>query len=319
MLIIRSLDSLAFPRPGTCSPLTVSSTQDAILACQCKPGTPAPQDGRLRMKLMRQGREDHLIAQRPVTLDEDAYLILNRGPCGASIYRGDDAAWPFTVFIGDDTLAQSLGHALGEDNDTLQFEDCINFLEHLRPLGDEVSLRLQHLAREVDADVDDMLWFDEQLVELLSAAMRREREWQAASRRIGVVKAATRQELLRRVLMAADFIWSHYEQPLTLDDIAGAARLSRYHLVRLFRQVHGVTPHACLMAKRVAVAERLLSHTRLDMNGVAARAGFGTRWSLFRHLRKRRGAGGEALRRLVRESGEACTAADAAGALAGVA
>ena len=87
-----------------------------------------------------------------------------------------------------------------------------------------------------------------------------------------------------------------------MPDIAAAASLSRFHLVRLFRQVHGVTPHAHLLAKRMTVAERLLAQTRLDINEIAVRAGFGTRWSLFRQLRKRRGAGGEALRqRLERE------------------
>ena len=122
------------------------------------------------------------------------------------------------------------------------------------------------------------------------------RELQRRSLRIASVKAATRHELLRRVLLAADFIWSNYEQAITLDDIAGAARLSRFHLVRLFRQVHGVTPHGYLIAKRLAVAERMLAGTQLDLNDIALRAGFGTRWSLFRHLRRRRGAGGDALR-----------------------
>jgi AraC family transcriptional regulator len=301
MLIARTLDALtSAPHPASAAGSGVAADlrSSVILACQCRPMSIGPADARLCIKQMRRGIEEHRLAQRRLTLDEDAYLILNGCARGSSVYRGDGIAWPFAVFFGRDMLAQALTDPLPDDagDDGAASARSFGFLEHLRPHGDDASRRLRLIARQVDAGLEDPLWYEEQLIGLLRSALMRERELQRRSHRIASVKAATRHELLRRVLLAADFIWSNYEQAITLDDIAGAARLSRFHLVRLFRQVQGVTPHGYLMAKRLAVAERMLAGTQLDLNDIALRAGFGTRWSLFRELRRRRGAGGEALR-----------------------
>ena len=103
--------------------------------------------------------------------------------------------------------------------------------------------------------------------------------------RIDCVKPATRQQLLRRILLAADFITSRHDEPISLDEMARAASLSRFHFVRLFSLVHGETPHAFLRRKRTAVARRHLA-VGSACSEAASRAGFGSRSSLFRNLRK---------------------------------
>ena len=103
--------------------------------------------------------------------------------------------------------------------------------------------------------------------------------------RIDCVKPATRQQLLRRILLAADFISSRHDEPISLDEMARAASLSRFHFVRLFSLVHGETPHAFLRRKRTAVARRHLA-VGSACSEAASRAGFGSRSSLFRNLRK---------------------------------
>ena len=67
--------------------------------------------------------------------------------------------------------------------------------------------------------------------------------------------------------------------------MARAASLSRFHFVRLFSLVHGETPHAFLRRKRTAVARRHLA-VGSACSEAASRAGFGSRSSLFRNLRK---------------------------------
>ena len=127
-------------------------------------------------------------------------------------------------------------------------------------------------------------------------------------------KKSTRDELLKRVNVAADFICSHYAAPITLTDIAAAAALSKFHLVRLFRQIHGASPHQFLTRKRLAAAGRLLDRPELSLDDVALLSGFGTRWSLFRQLRRTTGEGGAALRRLrARDGNERARAAEKKG------
>jgi AraC-like DNA-binding protein len=97
-------------------------------------------------------------------------------------------------------------------------------------------------------------------------------------------------------MLAADFIHSNYTRPIVLDDIAAAARLSKYYLVRLFSEVHGLAPHGYLLRKRVGAAQRLLTRSAMDVNEVAEATGLGTRWSLYRQLRKQLGVNAQGLR-----------------------
>ena len=106
----------------------------------------------------------------------------------------------------------------------------------------------------------------------------------------------TRTELLRRVMTATDYVNSNYMSAVTLDDIASAAHLSKYHLARLFRALHGVSPAAYVRLKRIRAAERLIEGSDADLAEIAERSGFGSRWSMFRELRRRRGMSGQRIR-----------------------
>jgi AraC-like DNA-binding protein len=97
-------------------------------------------------------------------------------------------------------------------------------------------------------------------------------------------------------MLAADFIHSNYTRPIVLDDIAAAARLSKFYLVRLFSEVHGFPPHGFLLRKRVSAARRLLTGSAMDVNEIAEATGLGTRWSLYRQLRKQLGVNAQGLR-----------------------
>ncbi|QND53944.1 helix-turn-helix domain-containing protein [Phyllobacterium sp. 628] len=63
-------------------------------------------------------------------------------------------------------------------------------------------------------------------------------------------------------------------QPWTLQGLADIAATSPRHLSRLFNEYTGMSIPDYLNRLRVALAQEILNHTRLDMEGVAERAGF---------------------------------------------
>ncbi len=62
--------------------------------------------------------------------------------------------------------------------------------------------------------------------------------------------------------------------PITLTDLAGAAHLSVYHFVRVFRQETGTTPYRFLTELRIEETRRLLRATELPLSQIAVRCGF---------------------------------------------
>src|SRR3989454_10888436 len=65
----------------------------------------------------------------------------------------------------------------------------------------------------------------------------------------------------RHLLRARDLADARYVEPLDVDDLAGAAGLSRAHFSREFRRAFGESPHAYLLTRRLERAAALLRTT----------------------------------------------------------
>lgn len=78
----------------------------------------------------------------------------------------------------------------------------------------------------------------------------------------------------RTLVRVKAHIHANLASPVTLDDLAAVAGLSRFHLCRAFREMTGLPPHAYLTRARLALARRLLRTTTLPINEVARQCGF---------------------------------------------
>ena len=65
----------------------------------------------------------------------------------------------------------------------------------------------------------------------------------------------------RHLLRAKDLADARYSEPLDVDDMAGAAGLSRAHFSREFRRTFGEPPHSYLLRRRLERAADLLRTT----------------------------------------------------------
>jgi AraC-like DNA-binding protein len=88
-----------------------------------------------------------------------------------------------------------------------------------------------------------------------------------------------------RIEKAREFIQEHFRDAISLDDLATAASLSRYHLVRAFTSAYGLPPHAFQIHVRVAKARPLLV-ARIAPAVVAADMGFADQSHFTRHFRQ---------------------------------
>jgi len=76
---------------------------------------------------------------------------------------------------------------------------------------------------------------------------------------------------LRRVL---SFVDSHIADPLRLEDLAGAAGLSRMHFAAQFRAATGYRPHSYVLHRRIEEAKTLIGQSEMTMVQVALDVGF---------------------------------------------
>ncbi|WP_225828625.1 GlxA family transcriptional regulator [Streptomyces naphthomycinicus] len=97
----------------------------------------------------------------------------------------------------------------------------------------------------------------------------------------------------------------HLGQALTLQVLAGHARVSTRTLVRMWRQETGVTPHQWLLTARVNHARELLEVTDLGIELIAARSGLGTSTNLRARFRDSLGTTPTAYRRAFQQGAAA--------------
>jgi transcriptional regulator GlxA family with amidase domain len=79
-------------------------------------------------------------------------------------------------------------------------------------------------------------------------------------------------------------------EPLTVDQLADVAMMSRRTFTRRFREATGTTVLKWLNAERVARAQWLLETTDLSIESIASEAGFGTPLSLRQQFAAQLGA-----------------------------
>ena len=78
---------------------------------------------------------------------------------------------------------------------------------------------------------------------------------------------------VRHLLRAKDLADGHYAEPLGVDDLARAARLSRAHFSREFRRAFGESPHAYLLTRRLERAAAMLRTTNRSVADICFAVG----------------------------------------------
>ena len=78
---------------------------------------------------------------------------------------------------------------------------------------------------------------------------------------------------VRHLVRARDLADARYAEPLTVDDLAAAASLSRAHFSREFRRAFGETPYSYLLSRRLERAATLLRGTEYTVADICMQVG----------------------------------------------
>lgn len=249
---------------------------------------------RLSVKAAWGGREDYFVDGRRLGVVDDTFLILNDGRTYCSRLRSRTAVTSFSIFFRPG-MAEDVARTLSTPQGTLlespapSVQAPIEFSEQVRRHDQQVTPILQFIHHHVRDGVVDEAWYEDQLYFLMRRMLALHARDQRTADRIPALRPSTRKELFRRVALGADFINTHFAEPIGLREIAAASLLAPYHCLRVFKSVFGQTPNAYLNARRVQAAVRLLRTSSAIVEEVAARVGFQNRTTLFRHMKRSRG------------------------------
>ncbi len=78
---------------------------------------------------------------------------------------------------------------------------------------------------------------------------------------------------VRHLLRARDLADARYTEPLTVDDLAAAACLSRAHFSRAFKRAFGESPYSYLLTRRLERAATMLRGTDYSVADICMQVG----------------------------------------------
>ncbi len=105
---------------------------------------------------------------------------------------------------------------------------------------------------------------------------------------ISSVKASTKKELFKRLTLARNYIFENYTTNLQLDDLAKIAFLSKYHLLRTYKQVFDITPYQEVLKLRLEKAKQMMQG-EYSLEDIAFKLGFSDRRSFTKAFKKLEG------------------------------
>lgn len=111
-------------------------------------------------------------------------------------------------------------------------------------------------------------------------------------------RAGTADAYQAAVVNAIGHMRENLAEPLDLDAIARIAVMSKFHLVRVFDEVTGTTPHHFLACLRVQLAKELLLRTQLPITEVCLKVGYSSLGSFSKTFSELVGVGPQEFRAL---------------------
>ncbi|MCG8434914.1 MAG: AraC family transcriptional regulator [Gammaproteobacteria bacterium] len=278
-----------------------------IINSQCKSADRTWADQHLSISAVFAGKEEFFLENRRYTIDEDSYLILNKGQAFTSKVRSTEFVHIFSIAFRPGIVEQVIAARAGGVGDFLEDPELnhiasYGFLEFLRPHDEQITPLLKVIEKRSRNGFDDPLWFEEQIHALVEAMLVTEVSLRNKINELGALRKSSREELFKRLLSARDYVLSNYDKDIKLSEIASVAYLSTYHFLRLFKRTFGYTPAQFLASKRISTARRLLArYPEMPISQVASAVGFDSRSTLFRNFKKYYGKTPVECRRQVNE------------------
>jgi AraC family transcriptional regulator len=120
---------------------------------------------------------------------------------------------------------------------------------------------------------EDALLREERLAELMAIMLDNRKDHLKRMEAIPSLKNSTREEIMKRLLLAADYIHSFYHTDISLDVLADTCCLSKFHFLRLFKIAFGKTPHQYLNEVRMTRAKSLLKNRKIEIGAITPLVG----------------------------------------------
>ncbi|MFN3667564.1 MAG: helix-turn-helix domain-containing protein, partial [Sediminibacterium sp.] len=215
------------------------------------------------------------VGKKRVVVHSDFYYVTNQDQYYTLDIKNPEGTETCNIHFGEYWADQVLATWVAKPS-TLVYEPYFTVphqrfeLHNKLYFKDEGFNRLLVKAKNAVSELDE----EETLYEILVRLLENDRQIIKAAEKIPSIKHATRTEILKRLILAVDYIHSYYDKDLTLGELASVSCFSKFHFLRLFKIVFNKTPYQFINEVKIQHAKSLLLHSQQDIISISRALGF---------------------------------------------
>ncbi|MCC7314210.1 MAG: helix-turn-helix transcriptional regulator [Planctomycetes bacterium] len=234
----------------------------------------------LTLKSVAAGCIRYRTRQSRYLVDDSKFLIFNPGQEYDTDILPEDHTDAMTFFFQPGFMegaAQSHHRSTDGELDNGSDDHALKehgFFERLYAKEGKVAGVLRAIRADIRHLHADPSWLEDRFYDLAHGLLDLHAQTKREVDALPVQRAATREELYRRLHHARDFLYASYAEPLTVQDAAKVACLSPFHFHRMFKMAFQQTPMSYLQQRRLDVARVLLARTEQPITTICTEVGF---------------------------------------------
>ncbi len=212
-------------------------------------------------------------------VDDNSYLIVNNNQPYSITIESNTSVESFCLFF-EPGFAEQVYYSLVTpahqllDDPVQQVIRPIHFFERTYHHDNLVSPLLYSLRETLADKKHEQVWLHEQFHNLMQRLLQAHLNVYKEVEALPALRAATREELYRRLYRAKEYASALFDTHITLNELAQIASLSPNHFLRMFKHLFHQTPHQYLISKRLDRARYLLLSTDRSVTEIAFSLGF---------------------------------------------
>lgn len=229
--------------------------------------------------------------QKSVHINPNAYIMTNLGENYDLLIDGEEEETEtLNIHFGEAFYHKALQSLTRSDKELLDdpFEGNANVTMPFRTVFRDAEFE-QLLQRAVETAKSSGDVESEALYDLFSCVVHQNLPELRRLREMPLQRVAARDELLRRLFVARDYIHAHYDHQVSLDELADLACLSKFHFLRSFKAAFRRSPYQYIKQLRLGKALEMIRERRFSVEEIAFRVGLENGSSLSRMVHRATG------------------------------
>ena len=203
------------------------------------------------------------VERQNLWIDESHYVVVNAGQDYEFRTPSESTLFNFTIFLTETDLRDAWASHFCSEDDLLANAHTVSagrpeFMPIRHRVSESISRLRSSLRTLWEADAISPEIVRAGMCTIVGEAVAAQAEVFVQTRKVAAVRRVTREETVRRIRRAVDYIEDNIRTPLDLDRLSAVACMAKHHFLRRFRDVIGLTPYQFVLKRRIAAAEHLL-------------------------------------------------------------